>query len=137
MQIFSTISQIVHLAESRGARDIAVLAIELERELTRILAKLVEIKLMLDDLLEVQLGLQEHQASLTKIEHDIIDVLRNAPNRCMTIEELLSKLNAYTNATSIMALKKLKKLKIVDIDIDIDAGGRAITKICLRTLARV
>jgi len=137
VQIFSTLSQIVHLAESRGARDIATLAIELERELTRIIAKLVDLKMLLDDILEIELGTREELASLTKIENDVIDVLRESSTRCVTMEELLRRLSSYAHATTIMAVKRLKKLKLVDLDVDVDSGGKPVVKICLRTASRV
>ncbi|NPB01230.1 MAG: hypothetical protein GXO10_07625 [Crenarchaeota archaeon] len=130
MPLYSLINQIIHLAESRGEKDIVALALDLEREITKILAKLIDLKMIIDEVLDENVGKIEVQ--LTKVESDILDVLREQPNRCLDVSSLTHRLSAYTPITLITALKRLKSLRLVDIDVDVDSTGKLRVKACIR-----
>ncbi|NPA23903.1 MAG: hypothetical protein GXO23_06390 [Crenarchaeota archaeon] len=130
MPLYSLINQIIHLAESRGEKDIVALALELEREVTKILAKLIDLKMVIDEVLEENVGKIEVQ--LTKVESDILDVLREQPNKCLDVSSLTRRLSAYTPVTLITALKRLKSLRLVDLDVDVDSAGKLCVRACIR-----
>ncbi len=130
MSLYSLINQIIHLAEARGERDILSLVLELEREMTKILAKLIELRMVIDDVVGEYVQLDKTQ--LTKVELDIVDMLKEQNCRCVDINTIIRKLEGYTPITVITALKRLKIMKIVDIDVDVDQNGKLSVRACLR-----
>jgi len=130
MSLYSLINQIIHLAEARGERDILSLVLELEREMTKILAKLIELRMAIDDVVGEYVQLDKTQ--LTKVELDIVDMLKEQNCRCVDVNTIIRKLEGYTPITVITALKRLKIMKIVDIDVDVDQNGKLSVRACLR-----
>ncbi len=130
MPLYSLINQIIHLAEARGEKDIVALVLELEREITKILAKLVDLRYTIDEVLG-ECSVNE-KFEFTKIELDILDNLRESSSRCLDVSDIIKKLENYSTATVVIALKRLKSMRVIDLDLDIDRDGKMSIRACLR-----
>ncbi len=130
MKLLAVLNELISLAETRGQRDIANLALELERELTSLLDKLAYLRAVLDDVLE-------HPSpsalkALTKIELDLLSRLRDSGRRCVDFEELKSRTREYSVQTLVLALRQLKRAKLIDVELDVSSDGSVRVNICRR-----
>ena len=127
MNLHYTLTQLLRLAESSNNKELTELVLELTRELTLVFTKFVKLKLMLDEIIEDTISLSDVH-SLTKIELEVLSFLRSVNSMCIDINELVQKLG-YSTTTVILALKRLKKFRYVDFDVDVDKSGKVQFKV--------
>ncbi len=128
MRILSILNELVSLAETRGQKDIVNLVLELERELIFLLDKLSHLRAVIEDILECS-----HSASnkaLTKIELDLISYIKDSGKRCIDLDELKERAREYSTQTLILALRQLKRARLIDIELDVSGDGLVKINIC-------
>lgn len=129
MRLLALLNELVSVAETRGYREVVNLALELERELTLLLDKLSSLRAVIDDILETA---SPNLRALTKIELDLLACLKDSGKRCVELNELRTRLSEYSIQTLILALRQLKRAKLIDIELDIARDGSIKVNICRR-----